>query len=354
MISSDQISVIIQGAIGAEIKDCVRSVRQVLPESEIILSTWEGSQIPDGLTVDVCVFSSDPGARPAVRGGKLLNNTNRQLVSTMAGLLRASRPYSLKLRTDFEVNHAGFIKGFTTTDLRDPEYALYKHKIVIPHYATRYPSPDTPSYPFHPSDLSLFGLTEDVIKHFDAPHLDEDDWDWALRHESEITWDHNFPFFLPRLAPEQHFFVHSLRKHGRTIDMRHYHDTSDDISDQSRRYLVNNFVVLNMTDYGIRTRKAALANAVVKDINNCYSHSLYRAEYRKWCDPNARLNLIEYLEARLTRHKRIHEKLVKHRIAMLQHAQLIFRPSDEGSFTHSHKMLADAISCLYYFVRAIV
>ncbi|MEK6669947.1 MAG: WavE lipopolysaccharide synthesis family protein [Pseudomonadota bacterium] len=354
MISSDQISVIIQGAIGAELNDCIRSVRKGLPKSEIILSTWEGSQLPDGLVVDACIFSPDPGARPAVKDGKLLNNTNRQLVSTLAGLLRASRPYALKLRTDFEIHHPGFIQGFTTSDVRDPDYTLYKHKIVIPHYATRYPSPNSPSYPFHPSDLSLFGLRDDIIKHFDAPPLDEADWNWALQHESEIIWDQNLPLFLPRFAPEQHFFVHSLRAHGRTIDMRHYHDTRGDIAEQSRRYLVNNFVVLDMQDYGIRTRKSALAHAITKDINNCYSHNLYRAEYRKWCDPNARLTWQESLEARLTRRKRIHEKLVKHRIAMQQHAQLIFRPSDEGSFTHSHKMLADAISCFYYFVRAIV
>lgn len=304
--------------------------------------------------MDQCIFSPDPGARPAVKGGKLLNNTNRQLVSTVAGLRRANRPYTLKLRTDFEIHHPGFIQGFTTTDLRDTKYTLFKHKLVIPNYATRYPTPNTASYPFHPSDLSVFGLTEDVTRYFDAPPLGEADWNWALQYESEITRGQNVPLFLPRLAPEQHFFINSLRANGHPIELRHYHDTSGNIAEQSRRYLVNNFVVLDMQDYGISTGKSALAYAITKDINNCYSRNLYRSEYRMWCDPNAKLNWREAIEARLTRRKITHEKLVKHRFAMQQHAQLIFRASDEGSFTHSHKMLADAISCLYYFLRAIV
>jgi len=354
MISSDQISVVIQGAIGAEIAACIRSVRKHLPKSEIILSTWEGSCLPSELSVDLCIFNPDPGARPAVKGGKLLNNTNRQLVSTLSGLLRASRPYTLKLRTDFEIHHPGFIKNYTTTDARVAEYAIFKQKIVIPHYATRFPTPNTASYAFHPSDLSLFGLTEDLIKHFNAPLLDEADWDWALKYEAEITKDHNNPLFLPRLAPEQHFFLHCLKAHGHPIELRHYYDTSGDIAEQSRRYLVNNFVVVGINDYGISTGKSALAYAITKDINNCYSHSLYRAEYRKWCDPKSPLTFREALEARLSRRKRLHEKLIKHRFAMKQHAQLIFRESDEGAFTHSHKMVADAISTLYYFVRTIV
>lgn len=354
MISSDQISVVIQGAVGAELHRCVESVRKALPRAEIILSTWQGSAIPDGLASDLTVFSPDPGAKPAVQGGKLLNNTNRQLVSTLAGLRRATRPYALKLRTDFEILGLGFIHAFERDELRDPAYVHYRRKLVIPHYATRFPTSEGVSFPFHPSDLSLFGLTEDVLRHFDVPLVDEEDWDWALQHQNEIPRRGDLPLFLPRLAPEQHFFVHSLRKHGHAVKLRYYHDTSADVPLQSRRYLVNNFVVLTAHDFGVRTTKSTLAAAINEDINDCYSPELYRAEYRQWCDPAARLTWRESIEARLARRKRLHEKLVKHRLAMRRHARLVFRTSNEGAFTHSHKMLADAASSLYYFVRAIV
>lgn len=354
MISSDQISIVIQGAVGAELTDCIRSARQNLPEAEIILSTWKDSLIPHDLPINACVFSTDPGAKPAVKGGKLLNNTNRQLVSTMAGLRRASRPYTLKLRTDFRVDHAGFISGFTTTDIRDESYTLFKQKIVIPNYATRFPESGTASYPFHPSDLSLFGLTEDIIKLFDVPQVDGTDWDWALEHEHEIPWDRNIPIFLPRYAPEQHFFVKSLQKNGHRISLTHYHDTNGNVAELSRRYMANNFVILNIQNFGISTSKPALAYAIAKDIHNCYSENIYKSEYRKWCDPKQPLTWRELLEHRLTRKKHLHEKLIKHRLAMQQHAKLIFQTSSEGPLMHSHKMLADALASLYYFVRTIL
>lgn len=354
MISSDQVSVVIQGAVGAELADSVRSVRQKLPKAEIILSTWEGSQIPQDLPLNVCVLSADPGAKPAVKDGKISNNTNRQLVSTIAGLRKASRPYALKLRTDFQLRHTGFIDGYSTEDIRDNQYVLFKQKIVIPNYATRFPTPNTASYPFHPSDLSLFGLTEDVITFFDVPKVDDPDWDWALRHASNIPWDVNTPLFLPRYAPEQHFFINSLRGRGHDIDCEYYHDTRGKISEISRRYLVNNFIILNMQDYGISTTKASLAYAIMKDIHNCYSTNIYISEYRKWCDPHFPLTWRESIESRLMRRKHLHQKLIKHQVAMQQHAQLIFRPSNEGPLTHSHKMVADALSSLYYFIRTIL
>lgn len=353
-ISSDQISVIVQGAVGQEIVECITSVRKVLPRAEIILSTWEGSSIPGGLPINTCLFSADPGARPSIQPGSAPNNTNRQLVSTLAGLRRATRAYALKLRTDFHVLHDGFADAFSPSDVRDGKFTLFKHKIVIPHYATRFPTKDTASSPFHPSDLSLFGLTEDLIKFFDVPLVSNDDWDWAVRHKGIHRPITNTPIYLPRFAPEQHFFVNSLRLNGHAIEIEYHHDTRGDIATQSRRYIANNFVVLDMKRYGVSTKKASLSYAMTKDINDCYSHKIYRTEYRKWCDPHAPLTWPELLEARLIRRKHFHEKLVKHKFAMQQHAQMILEKTPEGSFTHSHKMVADAISTAYYFARAIL
>lgn len=353
MIPSDQISVIVQGAVGNDIADCIRSIRQHLPQAEIILSTWEASNVPPNMSVDVCLFNQDPGARPFTLDASLLNNTNRQLVSTLAGLRKATRPYALKLRTDFQIAHPGFSRAFVRNDVRTPAFAHYREKIVIPHYATRYPT-STRSYPFHPSDLSLFGLTEDLLKHFDVPLLNDDDWDWSVRHADEIKELPSPPIFRPRLAPEQHFFVHSLQKNGHSIPVRHHHDVTGDIPQISRQYLVNNFVVLDMKDFGITTNKPSLAHAIKKDIADCYSSSIYRSEYRIWCDQHYQLPWRDALEARLMRNKKFHAKFIKHRLAMLQHARLIWGQSPEGPLTHSHKMLADSLSCLYYFLRAIV
>jgi hypothetical protein len=353
MISSDQISVIVQGAVGNDIELCINSIRHQLPMAEIILSTWEGSQIPQGLAVDITILNKDPGARPFNLNASLPNNTNRQLISTIAGLRQATRPYTLKLRTDFQIVHTGFLQAFTCHHLRTTAFIHYREKIVIPHYSTRFPESATP-YPFHPSDLCLFGMTEDLIKHFDVPLLDESDWDWALNRADKTKTPHSDSPFRPRFAPEQHFFVHSLRAHGHAIPIQHHHDVSGDIPQLSRQYLVNNFVVLDMHEFGVTTQKPTLAYAIDRDIGNCYSSAIYRAEYRLWCDPNAPLHWRDALEARLVRNKRLHEKFVKHHLAMRQHALLMLENPPEGRFSHGHKMLADGLSTLYYFLRAIV
>ena len=101
MIQPYDISVIVQGPImgGAErlTGRAIESVRRVLPGAEIILSTWHGSDT-GALACDALVLSDDPGATNWLRRGdaaaldKKLNNGNRQIVSTRAGLARATRP----------------------------------------------------------------------------------------------------------------------------------------------------------------------------------------------------------------------------------------------------------------------
>ena len=61
-MDTKDISVIVQGAINKnETIKCLQSIRQYLPGAEIILSTWEGSNITD-LDYDNLILSKDPGA----------------------------------------------------------------------------------------------------------------------------------------------------------------------------------------------------------------------------------------------------------------------------------------------------
>ena len=86
MIKTEDISVVVQGAINKEeTPKCLKSIRKFLPEAEIILSTWEGSDISaiDGL-YDVLLLNKDPGCGYYYKNesGIKSNNLNRQLVST--------------------------------------------------------------------------------------------------------------------------------------------------------------------------------------------------------------------------------------------------------------------------------
>ena len=104
MTLSKDISVVVQGPIHTQdnlTKRVLESVRTHLPDAELILSTWKGSQI-DGLDCDVLLLNDDPGA---ING----YNVNRQIVSTRNGLQKATRTYAVKLRTDMQLTGTGFI-----------------------------------------------------------------------------------------------------------------------------------------------------------------------------------------------------------------------------------------------------
>ena len=105
MIKPEEISVVVQGAIDKDnTAKCLKSIRYYLPKSEIILSTWENSNIDD-LDYDILVENKDPGALIQDPLYGAYNNGNRQLLSTQEGIKKATRKYILKLRTDFYLEH---------------------------------------------------------------------------------------------------------------------------------------------------------------------------------------------------------------------------------------------------------
>ena len=111
MINSKDISVVVQGPIRTDITSkCIKSIRQFLPDSEIILSTWKNEDISQ-LDYDKLVLCDDPGATLlCVKHKKqIYNNMNRQLVTVKEGLKLANRKYVLKLRTDLILTNANFL-----------------------------------------------------------------------------------------------------------------------------------------------------------------------------------------------------------------------------------------------------
>lgn len=97
------LSVILQGALSPRTASVIDNWRKSAPGCEIVLSTW--THDPELETrVDSYVVSADPGTFPVMHGGKILRteNTNRQIVSSMAGLCKATRAIAIKWRTDFD------------------------------------------------------------------------------------------------------------------------------------------------------------------------------------------------------------------------------------------------------------
>ena len=122
MINSKDISVVVQGAIDKiNTKLCLQCIRKQFPYAEVILSTWEGSNVSN-LDYDIVLFNKDPGAALCSNAENVLNNVNREIVSTFNGIKQAKNKYILKIRSDLILNGKNILKCFFKSFKRKPLY----------------------------------------------------------------------------------------------------------------------------------------------------------------------------------------------------------------------------------------
>src|SRR5574344_632380 len=116
MIKSRDISVVVQGAINKkETSKCLKSIRQFLPDAEIILSTWEDSDVTN-LEYDILVLNKDPGG---FKHDFAIQN-----------IKRSKNTYILKLRSDLILKNANFLNYWDKFDTYNLQYKLFKHRVL--------------------------------------------------------------------------------------------------------------------------------------------------------------------------------------------------------------------------------
>jgi hypothetical protein len=215
--TSNQISVVVQGPIcGSDDQPLqervtyktLKSVREILPDAELILSTWNGSNVA-GLDYDVLLQSEPPPAWKRADGW--INNVNRQIVSTLAGLNRATRPLAMKLRSDCELHGSGFLDLFDRYSSKERPTKVFKQRLVTCSLFSRRPQD---LLLFHVSDLFHFGRLDDMKCLWDipmAPENETSDWHTASGHR---PWFSLWPGIFVRYTPEQYIWVSCLQKMG--------------------------------------------------------------------------------------------------------------------------------------------
>jgi hypothetical protein len=259
MIDFKDISVVVQGAVDFSMIDQVLlSVRTVLPEAEIILSTWEGvdySPINPEL-YDKLVLSQDPGGFPSVADGSMFNNIDRQVVSSFAGISQATRHCCLKMRTDMILTHANFLNYFEKYNNYQPEYKLVKSRMLNNASGAVCPFWNVL---LHPADFFFFGYTEDVRAYFSAPPFPEKDKNY--QHSIGIlatallkSGDCN-PLFLAKVVPEMYLLQQFLHHQKVALPEFKMYEISPESVRFSYGYMVNNFVMLSDKQLGYRSLK---------------------------------------------------------------------------------------------------
>jgi hypothetical protein len=277
-ISTDQISVVIQGAIGGDDlpEQVVESARRHLPGCEVVLSTWEGER-ELSVPVDQRIASEDPGA-PWQIHEEWPANTNRLLRSTVAGLKACTRPYALKLRTDTPL--AG--NGFLITFQRYPERAaalrfLHDRIVVINFYCW---NPELrPFGLFSVADTVNFGRTEDLLDVWDRP-LDEE--------PANSTWFESHPRPDPdpapwagfRYTPEQLLWLGFVRKHVE-VPFEHFNDVTPTSELLSELSIANNAIIVEREQFGVELPKFAGREPLEPDA--LISHEMWRELYERHC-----------------------------------------------------------------------
>lgn len=298
-IESKDISVIVQGAINKkETIKCLNSIRKFLPEAEVILSTWEGSNVSNlGGLYDILLLNKDPGATriEECKHRIVYNNMNRQLLSTQEGLKKATRKYAMKLRSDLIFTSNKFLEYFDKFQERSGEYNLFERKIITSTLITRYTIKSGKFYertliPFHVSDWWLFGLRSDLETYFmHTPLANEPDFTtyFALdgnKNKKTPYGRTNFKF-----APEQYFAYYCFHNNFKDIYMEDAADYSDEIMEKARKALVNNFIVLEFEQSGIYLNKYPYSRNEKfsgDQYIGLYHFYRYESEYKKYCDKN--------------------------------------------------------------------
>ena len=315
MIQSKDISIVVQGAINKiETEKCLKSIKKFLPDAQVILSTWEGSDVSflEGL-YDILILNKDPGAGYyyETESDVKYNNLNRQLVSTQNGLKKASRTYAMKIRSDIIFNSDKFLSFFDSFPVRNPQFSLFNHKILTSAAYSKFLHNDFIGKNFtdfkllfHISDWWFFGLKEDLQMYFDVPLVKEPEFSnyYNLEENKNKFNPFNMAVCYLQFPPEQYFavkcFEKHVEKHVENLNIEHSGDTSDEKFEQARQYIINNFIFLEYSDSGIYFNKYILAkypwlSSVYIDLYNKYRQ---KYEYKKYCDNNYNIsNFAKYI-----------------------------------------------------------
>jgi hypothetical protein len=263
MIDSREISVVVQGPIArgagreAVTSEVMASIRQHLPQAQLILSTWRGENV-SGLAPDELVFTDDPGAVVANPDFPTRsNNVNRQLVSTSNGLKRASRKYALKLRSDTPLAHAGFLGIDRTAARRHPRWRLLREPILLPKDLSLHPAV-VPSL-YHAHDCVQFGLTEDLRDLWDSPLAPEPETSHAFAGGARPPLVYNnVEGPCVRVSAEQYYITAFLQRRGLEARLSYVCDCRAAQARKSLLFMANNFAFAELDAIGVRIPRRIL------------------------------------------------------------------------------------------------
>ena len=255
----------------------LESVRRVFPGAQVILSTWSGSDLRK-LEADTIVCSTDPGSIVCKRAGTedYVNGVNRSIISTLAGLRAATRPYAVKLRSDCELIHDGMLAHLEAHSERCDEFRVFTDRIICGELFSR--DPYITSFLFHPADVFHFGRTDDLLRLWDQPLAPAEDTErW---HESGFNRPWVMTEGLPiRYVPAQYLWITALKKAGHDFSLRYCMELPHSLVGASELSLLNNFSLIDERSLGL----AFPASFLRASTDATYSRRTWQKLHEMYC-----------------------------------------------------------------------
>lgn len=252
IITSSDITVVIQGPLyrgapsGDGIMLTIESIKSVLPNSPIIVSTWTNENTKN-LPSTINIILSEPPA-PLIDTTGNINNVENQLNSTLAGLKKVTTPYALKLRADHLLNGTQL---FYEPECVNPkvEHAYFFKKISITTLFLR--DPLKVPFLFHISDLVHFGTTQDMLRFWSSTLSPTDSIQQVGRHASVRLFGNFAGQHLFKETPEQTLTRLWLAREGVAVDLDFPCTTSLRLFSLWEKVLTHNFEVVNYQSSGV-------------------------------------------------------------------------------------------------------
>ena len=291
MIKSSELTVLVQGTISDQTVLLLKQIRSFFPEAEVIVSGWNTDSFIKRLTPDLydkLILSEDPGATIFDIKTKRVNNLNRMLVGCNAGLKYATRQYTLKLRTDLDIEDDRLLLLQDEYVQRDRCYSLLKKRIyAYDIFSIKY---DIRRFTkqkmlFHISDWIFLGLTCDIKELFNIPRVAEPKFSQYWLHHIKKNKDiHKSRIW--KMSPEQYIVSTNMQKIYPNVIYDNYLIVSDELVKMSEAFISNNFVVFSKDKWGIRSLKSdysqiSMCNIYIK--NEYYSKEMQDWDYCKYC-----------------------------------------------------------------------
>ncbi len=230
-IQPNEITFVVQGGVNDKpsVEKCLNSIRLFFPDSKIILSTWKHSDV-SGLNFDKLVLSRENC--PIYKFYKhlsLVNNINKQIISSRNGLRYVNTKYAVKMRSDIVFMSDNLLRIITLTNKKSKKDYL-NSKIIIPYDLSI--NAGKTKLLFHFNDWFLAGETQDLKKIFKIPLMSLKDLkffenrnnskpffqfkNWLMNDIKRSELRNNL---ISRYAPEQYIFKFIVLK-GSNLELR--------------------------------------------------------------------------------------------------------------------------------------